>query len=359
VRYGNQVAMATHHAEQLKHFSCETANDRIPVHAVFDLPFKVHLKCHLPWEGEPLSSFHLKGLLDGVPISAPISLCVVSDIPSGLPHTPTAAVCTQPLFLGPGLSPLRLIEWIEYHLILGMSHVYIYDRDDTLQELLAYHVRMGVVTRHVWWTEPRGRNETYYLQTQQMAQDACLMRHGPSHTWLAYLDPDEFLSLNDRAPGSISRYLRGLDEVKNTENAAQVMIQNVFMGGKPELGTKLLVEQFIMSAGRMVYHREKPLVHCASTKFMWAHFASRLKCGSTVMANPIRIKALHYMTSDDRQSSDLAPTEVDRSATWIVPHLRARMGKWETSNTHLNVTKGSLDLDCTTHLHCTWVMPAI
>jgi len=282
-----------------------------------------------------VSSLQLRGTLDGIPVAVPILLCPILHPTLLVPQAPSVAVCTQPLFLGPGLPGHRIVEWIEYHLILGISRFYVYDRDDALGELLSYHERAGSVVRYVWpLFEPRAHAETSYYD-QQNAQDHCLLRHRASHTWLAFLDPDEYISLKgeqDHRPGSMSRYLQRLDEDGPTRHASQVMMQNVLMAGTPVPGASLLVAQFVMSAGVTVPWRQKPLLHSASTKFVWAHFASRLHCGSTVMANPSTLVVLHFMGAEGRTLSDATPTILDQSATWIVPHLQARMNQLRDFN---------------------------
>jgi hypothetical protein len=75
-----------------------------------------------------------------------------------------------------------LPEWIEYHLALGFSHVYIYDNSD--EGGLAPLHRDPVSVVH--WPGPR----------QQMpAYNHMLAQHSLQHRWCAFLDVDEFLVL--------------------------------------------------------------------------------------------------------------------------------------------------------------------
>jgi hypothetical protein len=82
-----------------------------------------------------------------------------------------------------------LAEWLEFHRMVGVDHVYIYDNgstDDTAQVLQPY-LQSGFVTRIPWATYDRlGR-----VQYQAFAH--ALANFGPLWRWLAFIDADEFL----------------------------------------------------------------------------------------------------------------------------------------------------------------------
>ena len=92
---------------------------------------------------------------------------------------------------------------------------------------------------------------------------------------------------------------------------------------------ELLVEQFVTRADITVPWRQKPLLHAASVELVWAHFASKLRCGSTVMAHPNVLRANHYMAADGRALKDKKPVTHDSSATWIAPLLARRMEEYD------------------------------
>ena len=93
---------------------------------------------------------------------------------------------------------------------------------------------------------------------------------------------------------------------KQDPKIAQLMFQSVFFGGEPVPGARSLIEEFTMRSNLTAAWREKALVHASSVRFMWCHFASRLKCGKTAMANPDVSRVHHFMLADGRKT--LEPT---------------------------------------------------
>lgn len=86
----------------------------------------------------------------------------------------------------------NLIEWLEYHLIVGVQHFYIYNNDKnpyTAQSILQPYMNEGVVTMvhsAKMFTRPR-------VNRQADAHHHCLQRSRGKTRWLAMLDMDEFL----------------------------------------------------------------------------------------------------------------------------------------------------------------------
>jgi len=74
----------------------------------------------------------------------PLELCLM-DQPKGYHHE--LALCSSPIY---GWSPRAVVEWVEYHRIMGFDHVYIYDRNDAYATPLRTLVREGAVTIIPW-----------------------------------------------------------------------------------------------------------------------------------------------------------------------------------------------------------------
>jgi len=323
-RYGNQAVMSHKQSEELKTFFCvlHDSGQKFPVSVLPDLPYKARLTCRIPsdFEGSSAPNISLRGVIGGDAVDLRIPLCEREQRPKG-----RVAICSAPLFLGPGLPPNRIIEWIEYYRILGVEHFHIYDRDDALKDVLARHVKEGVVTRHKWLLfEDAARDQSDYYD-QHFAQDACIMRHRDQHDWFLFVDPDEYLHVSPPGEGALKLYLDDLEEGDHA--IAQVMIQNLLIAGPLQPGKALLVEQYIHRASVTVPWRQKPLIHGASVEFLWAHFAARLRCGHTVMAHPNVVRANHYMVADGRKLKDAPPEVEDLSALWVAPKLASNIAK--------------------------------
>jgi hypothetical protein len=82
-----------------------------------------------------------------------------------------------------------LPEWLEYHLLIGVEHFYIFDHqtsDDGSRELLQRYVDRGVVSLHEWTTP--------FIDVMVTYNRALDLARGQAK-WLALLDSDEFLTL--------------------------------------------------------------------------------------------------------------------------------------------------------------------
>jgi hypothetical protein len=82
-----------------------------------------------------------------------------------------------------------LAEWLEFHLMLGVRHVFIYDngsRDHTPQ-VLAPYVREGLVTVTPW----RNFIATQHPQTAAYAHS--IANFAADYRWVAFIDVDEFM----------------------------------------------------------------------------------------------------------------------------------------------------------------------
>ncbi len=80
-----------------------------------------------------------------------------------------------------------LREWLEYHLLVGAEHFYIFDNESTddTKQILEPYVREGLVTY------------SYYPGPHRLTQIACynetLLRHRYDTRYMALIDADEFL----------------------------------------------------------------------------------------------------------------------------------------------------------------------
>jgi hypothetical protein len=82
-----------------------------------------------------------------------------------------------------------LAEWIEFHQLVGVEHIYLYDHgstDDT-RDVIEPYVRSGFVTYLPW---------AYFdasVSPQRQAYAHALCNFGPSWRWMTFIDVDEFI----------------------------------------------------------------------------------------------------------------------------------------------------------------------
>lgn len=78
-----------------------------------------------------------------------------------------------------------LQEWLDYHILLGVEHFWVYDNESSIpvKETLKPYLDSGWVTVHT--IEGKGR--------QLFAYDHCLRTHGSDSRWIGFIDTDEFI----------------------------------------------------------------------------------------------------------------------------------------------------------------------
>jgi len=98
----------------------------------------------------------------------------------------------------------RLIEWIEFHLLVGFDHIYVYDNtgahtdEISLESTLFPRFLDSEVTRIDWPYRVCNNNipaheNTGERSSQYAAENSCRARYGPYTEWMASFDTDEYL----------------------------------------------------------------------------------------------------------------------------------------------------------------------
>lgn len=103
-----------------------------------------------------------------------------------------------------------LKEWIEYHLLIGVSHFYLYDNgsEDNPLQVLAPYIQEEIVTLIPWVAfEMR-------LNSQRLAYRHSAMNFGANYQWMAFIDLDEFIVPN--------KDIRLVDFLSNNTNYAVI-----------------------------------------------------------------------------------------------------------------------------------------
>ncbi len=89
----------------------------------------------------------------------------------------------------------ELIEWIEYHLMIGIEHFYLYDHlsSDNLEVFLRSYLERNIVTIIRWsYYPPKGG---HFNIIQSAAMNHALKNFGPFNRWMGYFDVDEYFQI--------------------------------------------------------------------------------------------------------------------------------------------------------------------
>ncbi len=141
-----------------------------------------------------------------------------------------------------------LREWIEYHLMIGFDHIYLYDNNSTDNYLtvLRPYFDTGKITLTKW---PKDF-------TQMEAYQECLTKYRTETQWLAWLDVDEFF---------VPRYSANINEwIKSYEKYPSILVwwKMFGTGGKwTHDFSKTVIEQYTVCHQGYFLHRGKCLIN--------------------------------------------------------------------------------------------------
>jgi len=158
-----------------------------------------------------------------------------------------------------------LLEWVEYYLLQGVEHFWLYNNDgtDRSEELLKPYIDRGLVT----WIDWPGRQ-----QQLEMYNDG-ILRCRKEARWVAIVDLDEFIVPKDGR--------RLVDILRDFKNISQLLIPWVAYGssGRKTRGEGLVIERFTKHA-KAPANMTKAIVNPRVVLCAWVHHS--FVCGKTV-----------------------------------------------------------------------------
>lgn len=88
-----------------------------------------------------------------------------------------------------------LKEWIEFHLLQGVDHFYLYNNNscDEFRSVLEPYIAGNQVTLREWPYVYEEGEHGQWIKIQSKAYMDCIQRDGKLNRWMAFIDPDEFL----------------------------------------------------------------------------------------------------------------------------------------------------------------------
>lgn len=109
---------------------------------------------------------------------------------------------------------LHIIEWIEYHRLIGIQHFYLYNNrsnddvevtykdakksDKTFREALIQHyTNIGILTHHEYDIDLAKSNFAGLQHSADYPFNHCSRTYKSESQWIAYIDMDEFISIKN------------------------------------------------------------------------------------------------------------------------------------------------------------------
>ena len=132
-----------------------------------------------------------------------------------------------------------LKEWLEYHLMVGVDHFYLYDNNssDGFEDVVAPYIAEGLATL-VRWTPDHAQVAGY---------EDCIKRFQSETDWIGFIDVDEFL-----VPVEEESLATFLDKFSHYPS---VLVYWRFFGSGGMLSrdtSRLVIEDFTLASGKLL-----------------------------------------------------------------------------------------------------------
>jgi len=90
-----------------------------------------------------------------------------------------------------------LREWIEYHLLIGVDHFYLYNNlsNDNPWTLLRPYLEKGIATYHEYNYDFSQQSADEQFKRPEYPYNDCINRYKNQSKWIAFIDLDEFIVL--------------------------------------------------------------------------------------------------------------------------------------------------------------------
>jgi len=196
-----------------------------------------------------------------------------------------------------------IVEFVEYHLLLGVAHIHVYLHltTDAAPLLLEPYARRGLVTVRAWdfhWSP-------MFMRFQSHAANDCSMRRGaPGRpVWLFVLDVDEFLVT--RGGIAIGEALQRVTDASGPGHSAVKSAWLPYSSQRAEESKVLTVERylwhggrFVPEVGRMLGDQQHGKVTVRADHGVHLDFSGHkatVAPGGMAEANPATLHIAHYM----------------------------------------------------------------
>lgn len=197
-----------------------------------------------------------------------------------------------------------LVEWLEYHKMMGADHFFLYNNDgsDNFQEVLEPYIRRGEVDLIPWntgeapWIWP-GTTSPSWSGYQITAFNDAVRRSLGQATWLMVMDVDEYIYPRDGVE-SFTKLLHNADPNIGSMSFLWQCFGTSFVNKIPH--GKLLIETLVRRGpdylrdnvyGKCIYRPEAVLMLHIHDGHLLEHYQHQVVDRSVVRLN-------HYITRD-------------------------------------------------------------
>lgn len=225
---------------------------------------------------------------------------------------------------------LRLVEFIEYHRIIGVDHFFFYDRAGRYSDFLTSHYPPEIVTNIYWPGVAQNRTVIHTkfagFYDQIIALNHCLFQNRHLAKWTGMFDLDEWLSVPDGRKAT--QFLA--DEMTKKPLLGEIILPRLEFRTKSSFNeSQLVIEQF--TEARHAVSSQKYFVRADWSPAVTIHYcelnpgldAERLSFNFTAEPKVPRwnhyINLYHYRAGNkdaDMNSTDLFV---------FIPEIRLRM----------------------------------
>ena len=166
-----------------------------------------------------------------------------------------------------------LAEWLEFHRLVGVEHVYLYDHGstDNFADVLAPFIKDGFVTLMPWGLP----YTTGMMKAQIIAFGHALLTFGHDWRWMAFIDVDEFLFPVEG--DSLLKTLSAYDDLP-----AVVVFWTMFgFSGHETPPQGLVTENYTMRAPFPTYAKPKSIVDPSAVRAVGGAHLFDIDAGNT------------------------------------------------------------------------------
>lgn len=158
--------------------------------------------------------------------------------------------------------------WLEYNILIGIQHFYIYDNAPYKSTKLMYdlqrYIEMGYVTVVPWYPEIwRGFifHSDNWVKHQIWSENDCIQRYGYKHEWLGILDIDEF-------PIPLQLGVSLADILKKVPSKfCSLVMNNCF-----PMNNKMIPSSLLEDSSKLVNFFQKDIINRSSCHTRQKHF---------------------------------------------------------------------------------------